>query len=145
MSNLALIGTLAKRSKRKAKRKVKMAHCDKVHRKLILVMFGHRCAICGKTEGQIDIHHIISRASHFFRHNPNNGIPLCPVHHTFSTQLSAHGTPWAFEEWMQENRPYQYEWWVQNRNTVLPSLKIDYGKVLDVLKSELAKLEDREK
>lgn len=134
----ASCGTLAKPAKRK--KAARMKDCDTVWRKIILALFDCRCAVCGKGDGQVHVHHLISRASHFFRHNVNNGIALCPRCHTFNPQLSAHAAPWAFDVWMQDHRPEQYAWWAKNRNTAIKTT-IDWGKVLDTLKEELARLE----
>jgi 5-methylcytosine-specific restriction endonuclease McrA len=112
--------------------------CDVVFRACIVAMFKSRCAVCGAEGGQLHVHHLISRARHFFRHNLMNGILLCPRCHVFNADLSAHGAPWAFEDWMKTNRPEQYEWWAKNRTATIPQLKIDYQAVrmglLDALK-----------
>ena len=104
-----------------------------------------RCAICGKSAGQLHVHHLISRSAVFFRHNINNGILLCPTCHNFGfgqgndEKISAHGTPWAFEDWMKEHRPDQYAWWVKNRHQVITGVTIDYEAVYEQLGADDAK------
>jgi hypothetical protein len=35
----------------------------------------------------------------------DNGITLCPSHHTFNHEFSAHRTPEAFKRWFEEKYP----------------------------------------
>ena len=118
--------------------------CDKLWREKIMARFGGRCAICGAT-GYLNAHHLITRAAVFFRHNLENGVALCPTCHNFGFDqdvedrdqdvISAHATPWAFEEWMEKNRPEQYEWWTKNRYAVTVGVTIDYEQVYHALEA----------
>ena len=74
------------------------------------------CSICGHYE--IEMAHLISRGNHLFRFDKRNVIPLCAFHHRGSRLLSAHGSPEAFKNWMEENRPEQYEFWQANKNKI---------------------------
>ncbi len=96
------------------------------------------CVICGK-EGQA--HHLIHRNRTFFRHNLNCGVSLCAYHHTFDTDLSAHGAPWAFEKWMKEHRSEQFDWWAKNRYRVIHGVKINYQQVYELLAGEAGREE----
>jgi len=111
--------------------------CDK--------LFGHiirasgQCAICGRSDNQLHCHHLITRAAVFYRHNLNNAVCLCASCHNFGFsegRISAHSTPWAFEQWMKENKPEQYEWWEKNRRKVIAGVKIDYKAVYETLKGQ---------
>lgn len=64
------------------------------------------CVICGKQE-HLNAHHIIPREIKEFKHDMKNGITLCPRHHRFSFELSAHQNPLAFFMWLEQNRPMQ--------------------------------------
>lgn len=98
------------------------------------------CPICG-SNGRQNTHHLISKAVRKFRYDPKNAISLCSRCHSFDPYLSAHMAPWAFEEWMNTNRPEQYCWWVENRKTkddefeqktyeeIFETLRIEYEKV----------------
>lgn len=92
----------------------------------------HQCCICHKTE-YVQAHHLIPRAAMFYRHNIENGITLCPQHHEYSIELSAHGAPWAFEEWMKANMTERYEWFVKNRHELHPGLKLNYRQIAELL------------
>ena len=131
----------AKRKKAKKAKAVKMKHCDAVWRQCIRLMFKGRCAVCDKEDGQLDCHHLISRAAHFYRHNLNNGVLLCARCHKFNPKLSAHAAPWSFDDFMAARLPEIWTWWAKNRNEIHPAPKIDYAAVLQNLKDELAKLE----
>jgi hypothetical protein len=37
----------------------------------------------------------------------DNGITLCPSHHTFSHEFSAHRTPEAFTRWFKRSYPHR--------------------------------------
>ena len=113
--------------------------CDK--RWSELIRSAGKCAICGASNCKLDTHHLIHRNAVSFRHNLNNGILLCSHCHNFGfgqptsdgPRISAHGTPWAFEDWMKENRPDQYAWWEKNRYKVVTGIKIDYDQIYEVL------------
>ena len=67
---------------------------------------GNRCVICERTV-KPNAHHIIPRANHLLRHKLANGITLCPKHHKFSYEFSAHKNSFAFIRWLRTNRPEQ--------------------------------------
>ena len=96
-----------------------------------------KCAICGRRDLRLEANHLIHRNAVFFRHNRENGICLCTHHHTFSVELSAHGAPWAFEEWMKLHRLEQYAWWAKNRYQIITGQRINYQQVCDVLQTLL--------
>jgi len=63
----------------------------------------NRCAICGKSEGKLDCHHLVSRSVGVLRHDPRNGILLCPLHHVYDSTLSAHKGTLLFFLRLQEH------------------------------------------
>jgi 5-methylcytosine-specific restriction endonuclease McrA len=69
---------------------------------------GYRCAICGSTM-RPNAHHIIPRENKLLRHNLHNGITLCPKHHKFSYEFSAHKNSFAFIRWLRANRKEQFK------------------------------------
>ena len=122
--------------------------CDRLWGQIIRL--SETCAVCGARVGdgrchQVHAHHLIDRRAMFYRHNLENGICLCPTCHQFNfgqivdgkRQISAHMTPAFFHEWLQENRPEQFEWFEKNRYHVLPGLKINYDEVYSALEDEL--------
>jgi len=114
-----------------------------------IVRLAGACAICGAT-GRLEAAHLIPREALLFRHNLNNGLCLCYNCHrrAFGERasqndpeaISAHGTPWAFEEWLKANRPEQYKWFKKNRHEVFTGLKIDYKQVYSTLEAPDAPL-----
>ncbi len=122
--------------------------CDSLYSRIICAI--GRCAICGQGNVQLHCHHLISRAAIFFRHNLNNGICLCARCHSFDygqraqendpEAISAHGAPWAFEAWLESNRPDQYAWFAKNRHKIFTGLKIDWEQVYSVLKDKAEEL-----
>jgi len=91
-----------KREREKKERNKK----DKEWREAVKERDGNKCVRCSSTE-RTNVHHIIPREIKEFRWNTNNGICLCPRHHRFSRELSAHQNPLAFFMWMEEHKPNQ--------------------------------------
>jgi len=88
------------------------------------------CAVNDNCAGNLEAHHLISRANTATRHSIQNGILLCSKHHKFDSRLSAHKAPMAFAEWLQENDPDTYEWCSMNKFKVA---KADYEKAYGLL------------
>lgn len=115
--------------------------CDELWSKIIRLKFDNKCSICASlNEAQeptlLNAHHLISRRSFKYRWNTENGILLCPKHHEFDLNLSAHTSPWSFEQWMQKNRRQQYEIWLINRNDLNYDWKINYDEIYYNLEKE---------
>ena len=68
---------------------------------------GFRCVVC-KRSVKPNAHHIIPRENKLLRHKLFNGITLCPKHHKFSYEFSAHKNPFAFIKWLRANRKEQF-------------------------------------
>lgn len=64
------------------------------------------CVIC-HSKDRLNCHHIIPRENRLFRHNINNGITLCILHHKFSLEISPHKNAFAFFQWLIKNRIQQ--------------------------------------
>jgi len=64
------------------------------------------CVLCGETK-RLNAHHIIPRQIKEFRHNIDNGLSLCPKHHRFSFEISAHQNPYEFMKWLLKNKMEQ--------------------------------------
>lgn len=65
-----------------------------------------KCVICGSKE-RLNAHHIIVRENHETKLDIQNGITICPKHHFFCRQISAHNNPLGFFMWLENNRPEQ--------------------------------------
>ena len=74
-----------------------------------------KCCICGETF-MLNSHHIIPREVHALRFDIMNGCSLCPTHHQFSRELSAHHNSFAFCVWLMNNRPEQFAYLKQSLN-----------------------------
>jgi len=70
--------------------------------------FNNKCIVCGKKE-RLNAHHIIPREIKESRHDLRNGIALCPKHHRFSFELSAHQNPFAFMIFLFYTYPEVFE------------------------------------
>ena len=66
-----------------------------------------RCAYCWSTEN-LNAHHIVGRRNKATRWLPVNWICLCSLHHTFSSDFSAHQTPVEFTYWLESTMSRAY-------------------------------------
>jgi len=69
---------------------------------------GNKCAVCG-TDKFLQAHHLIPKEIRESRFEIDNGIALCPSHHKYSLEISAHRNPLAFARWFEVNNHDQ--WW----------------------------------
>ena len=78
-----------------------------------------RCAVSGTSP--VEIHHLITRRRLSTRWDIACGIGLSAEHHRGS-ELSPHGTPKAFEEWLRLEYPEQWSWWQDAKERVTSSI-----------------------
>jgi len=66
------------------------------------------CIICGKSGKYLNAHHLIPWQFTEWRTDIDNGVTLCPHHHTLN-KFSAHLNPMWFSRWMRihKNKIYQ--------------------------------------
>lgn len=102
-------------SKDKKRRKLKKAQ-KRIKKELgltwrleVLKRDGNECAICGKKEGRLHVHHILPKHFVETRYDVKNGIVLCFVHHVMQ-KFSVHQNGLFFYEWLKKNRPDIYEY-----------------------------------
>jgi len=81
---------------------------DKEWKEKVKQEFNNQCIICSKNE-IIHCHHIIPRENKLFRHQVLNGVTLCPLHHKYSFEISAHKNSLAFLLFYQTNFKERYE------------------------------------
>ena len=81
-------------------RKISIDKCDILWSNLVRARDG-KCAYCGKKE-YLAAHHIFGRSNSATRFLLANGITLCPSHHVFSPQFSAHRTDQSFRTWVKK-------------------------------------------
>ena len=76
---------------------------------LVKLKAGMKCEIqgCGKTKC-LNSHHIFTRKNSSVRWCADNGVALCPSHHTLSPSFSAHGTPVKFVDWLRNYRGHNF-------------------------------------
>lgn len=85
----------------------------------------HECIYCGIKAGEInkngkktkcDAHHCQTREAKDspLKYDIRNGVTLCPSHHKFSNEISAHKCPITFYKWLSQHYPYQYNFVLQN-------------------------------
>lgn len=82
---------------------------DKEWRAFCVDRDNNECVICGSKE-RTNVHHIIPSQNKKLRNDPQNGICLCPKHHRFSREISAHQNSFAFFLWFFENERDKFEY-----------------------------------
>lgn len=87
---------------------------DKEHRAWavsVKLRDGNACVICGQNH-HLNAHHLIPWEIEKYRLIIDNGISLCPKHHTkYGSGLSPHSHGAAlFFIWMMKHRPWQLYW-----------------------------------
>lgn len=90
------------------------------------------CIVNDDCSGRVEAHHLIGRGNTATRHSVENGVGLCSLHHKFSNQLSAHGAPLAFSEFLQAEFPEKWDWCSENKyKAVKPDYEAAYGLLLE--------------
>ena len=79
---------------------------------------GWKCVVCG-CEKMPNAHHMIARENHSAKLDLMNGLTLCPKHHFFSRQISAHNNPLGLWIWIEANRPAQLEYCREKMKEIL--------------------------
>lgn len=82
---------------KKPSKKTLVKHCDNAWAAYIKARAGHCCEICGRSDGQMNAHHIEGRTPRILRWELNNGICLCTGCHTFG-EVSAHSVSFSGQE-----------------------------------------------
>lgn len=72
---------------------------------LVKLKAGMKCEIetCRKKK-YLNSHHIFTRRNKAVRWCVDNGVALCPSHHTLNSKFSAHATPVTFTAWLEKTR-----------------------------------------
>ena len=85
---------------------MKLTKEDKNWAKQVKERDNNACVIC-KNKDRLNAHHLFPREIQELRHDIDNGISLCPSHHRFSRDISAHQNPLAFIIWLNKYRKEQ--------------------------------------
>ena len=115
-----------------------MEKADKLWRELIPLIWNRHCAMCGKPllQSEGHSHHLIGRAVKLFRHNPLNGIYLCPMCHEHDPK-APHVSPEKFLEWLGAEYPVIFGWLEENQGRI-GSGKPDYEAICGQLEKMIA-------
>jgi len=80
------------------------------------------CVRCGKSDGVINAHHLLSKENYpQFQFDLNNGVALCFMCH----KRFAHRECVAFAQWLKKSSPDQYEW-TENRYEQERKTEVNY-------------------
>lgn len=106
-------------AKQQARKEIKLK--DKEWQLAVKERDEFKCAICGRTD-ILHVHHLIPREDKLFRWLIENGVTLCPLHHKYSLEISAHRNAFAFYIWFINNRVKQYLMLLDHYNKIYKPL-----------------------
>jgi hypothetical protein len=98
---------------------------------------GCKCEYCGKSY-YLNAHHVFGRRHWGLRWDLDNGVALCPNHHTFSPIFSAHQTPTKFSDWIQEKRGL-LDWYFplkRKSNQIIKKSELDLASIKETLEGK---------
>ena len=116
---------------------------DKAWSLLVKLRAGMKCEIatCRKTR-YLNSHHIFTRRNKAVRWSVDNGVALCPSHHTLNSKFSAHATPVTFNRWLENNRGKEFlEMLTYKSNQISKLHKFEKQLLLKELLKEIKTLE----
>jgi hypothetical protein len=122
-------------SKEKPSRKQWVKKLDVLWSQVVKLRAKGMCEKCGRKE-YLNSHHIFSRSNFSTRWDIDNGIALCPTHHTLGND-SAHKCGIEFAEWLKDKRGE--EWYKKLRFRAHQIYKADYNLIYLDLQNELKK------
>jgi len=148
---------MKKKSKKKSKKKVKkkkLITLPKLRAKLLRLWSvaarekdDFTCIVCGVKRGdinplkptskiKIDAHHLLQK---YIKNCPlkfdiRNEASLCPKHHKFNGEMSAHKSPIVFYDWFRLNFPDKYQFILKNSGI---RVDLDNRKVLEEILERL--------
>ena len=106
---------------------------------LVKLKAGMECEIetCRKTK-YLNSHHIFTRRNKAVRWCVDNGVALCPSHHTLNSKFSAHATPVTFTSWLEKKRGKDFiEMLTYKSNQVSKLHKFEKELLLKILQDEI--------
>jgi 5-methylcytosine-specific restriction endonuclease McrA len=77
-------------------------------RENVLKRDGYQCVICKAGPKHLNAHHLIPKNFKEYALNVDNGLTLCPTHHTLG-KFSAHKNPLWFGMWLRKYDRNKYE------------------------------------
>jgi hypothetical protein len=89
-------------------KKIRLGKWDKIWSQMVRTR-DERCAYKYCPNGNLAAHHIKGRSCKATRFLISNGISLCPSHHVFNHEFSAHKTPEKFERWFKKEFPERWK------------------------------------
>jgi len=89
------------------------------------------CEKCGRV-GRVEAHHLITRAVKSLCHKIENSIALCFHCHRVEPG-SAHEDPVVFTQWLNNVKPDQYQWVMENKHKIRkPDFKQAYEDLVEI-------------
>jgi len=84
--------------------------------------------------GNLEGHHLITKANVLTRNDPDNGVMLCTNHHRGSTSCSPHAGPEGFNKFLEDNYPDKAAYILKNKfKTGKPNFKEDYIHLTELM------------
>lgn len=101
-------------------RTIKITRADKDFSIEVRTERNFTCEVCGaRDEHFVCCHHVEGRTNKRLRFEKNNICLLCPSHHTFNNEFSAHRTPKDFRAWFAEKFPDRWAFIQEHKNELM--------------------------
>jgi hypothetical protein len=94
------------------------------------------CEVCGRSDLQLNAHHIVGRSIMILRYDFRNACCLDASCHKFNKNSAHENSPW-FMDWLKENRPDDLEYVKSKSNLIAHYTIEDYQEILIRLKAQL--------
>lgn len=120
-----------------------MAKADRLWSRLVWLIYGGRCAMCGQPVPfkERHPHHMIPRVVKLFRHDPKNGMLFDGYCHNFA-DMAPHNSAEAFKGWLSRAWPANSAWLEENQGKI-GSGKPDYEAICEDLKRLIEEWEQK--
>ena len=92
-----------KKERDKLKKQTSTKTLDALWAKAVKILANYTCEVCGSSDF-LQSHHYFGRKAYQTRFDVKNGFCLCPGHHNYNNQLSAHNASPAFVIWAIKQR-----------------------------------------
>jgi hypothetical protein len=122
--------------KKKVTRTQERKKLDRLWSMAVRAKTDNQCIICGETE-RTNAHHLIPRQVLKYRWNTSNGVPLCPKHHLFGIDISAHKSPYYFFKFLEETQPEILNTYIKHMSDLSIEKNVDATEIEKKLVDEI--------
>lgn len=102
------------------------ARADKVWSEVVRNRAGNKCEVC-RSADHVQAHHLVDRSVWQLRHDVENGLCLCPLHHKYSRFVSAHKGGLQFFYWLYTRDQFRVKLLLAQLEDIQMSIAPEYA------------------